>query len=809
MLRAYRVLDLTDDRGELAAMILGDMGADVIRVEPPGGTAARSTYPRIDGADALDASLPFQAFNRNKRSIVLDPASDADQATLVELVRGSDFVIESGMPSILADYGLDFDALKGANPKIVHVMLSPFGSTGPAADRPANDLTLSALGGQAGIQGPADRAPIRITVPQIWRHAGAEGAAAALIGHARMTATGEAQFVDVSAQCASTWTMMNAMDSFAIDGTDFERMGSTVQMGTIAIDPVFPCKDGYVVAVPSSDSAAGLLGHLLGEGIADESWLEEDWSTYLMRMLQGEIPKISPDIIAPAIAEFFSRKNKSDLFQIGLECDVTLAPVNSVADLLELEQLKAREAFPETPLPGGSTVLAPGRFALATKTPLVLDRAAPKLDEHGAEIRAELDSSPRRPASPTVSSSKNGNPFDNVKVLDVTWVIAGPASARYLADHGADVIKVESELRPDGVRRLGPIVEEETGWNGSHFYGEFNAGKRCIQLNLKEPGAVEILRDLIHWADVMIENWAPGATERAGIHYQANREINPDLIMLSTSLMGQTGPTRQVAGYGYHAGAMAGFYEVTGWGGQAPSGPWLAYTDCIAPHFVAALIAAALDHRRRTGEGQHIDAAQFEMALQFLAPEIMDLQLSSYTATRLGNRSPYHAPHGVYACAGEDQWCAIAIDNDAEWQRLREHLGNPDWARDTAYDTTAGRLAAHDLIDEHLTEWTSTRSPDAVMDELTAAGIKAGKVQRSSDLAVDPQYQHRGFHHFQDHPNMGSVPYAGPQFVIPGYDAGPHNCAPLLGEHTHEVLRDVLGMSAEAIQAAAEAGALQ
>ena len=190
MLKAYRVLDLTDDRGDMAAMILGDLGADVIRVEPPGGSVARTTHPRIAGVDASEASLSFHAFNRNKRSIVLDPASADDRMTLGELARGSDFVFESGMPSTLGGYGMDFAALRAVNPNIVHVMLTPFGSTGPAAARPANDLTLSALGGQAGIQGQAERAPIRITIPQIWRHAGVEGAAAALIGHARMTATG-------------------------------------------------------------------------------------------------------------------------------------------------------------------------------------------------------------------------------------------------------------------------------------------------------------------------------------------------------------------------------------------------------------------------------------------------------------------------------------------------------------------------------------------------------------------------------------------------------------------------------------------
>ena len=380
---------------------------------------------------------------------------------------------------------------------------------------------------------------------------------------------------------------------------------------------------------------------------------------------------------------------------------------------------------------------------------------------------------------------------------------------RYLSDHGAEVIKIESELRPDGLRLLGPVRGDEPGWNKSHFYGEFNAGKKCIQLNLKQPQALEILKQLISKADILVENWAPGATERLGIHYEAVRELNPDIIMLSSSLMGQTGPAASVAGFGYHAGAMAGFYEVTGYPDLPPHGPWLAYTDVIAPHFIAAMIAGAIDHRRRTGEGQHIEAAQFEMALQFLAPEIIEAQSNGYNATRLGNRARDLAPQGIYPCAGEDQWCAIAIDTDEQWRTLCGILGNPEWSGNPDFNNVSGRLAAHDLIDQHLSDWTRSRTPHAIMDELTSQAVPAGAVQRSSDLSRDPQYKHRQFQKSFEHPVMGDVPYAGNQFRIPGYDAGPYSYAPLLGEHNSEVLKEMLGMSDDAIAEAIANGVIQ
>ncbi len=791
-------------------MILGDLGADVIKVEPPEGCAGRFRGPMLGDANVplSERSLQFAAYNRNKRSIVLDPESTTDRGLLLALAVGTDFVLDSGPPGNLARYGLGFDNLRGVNPRIVHVHISPWGADGPAANRPASDLTLSAMGGQAALQGSPERAPVRVTVPQVWRHTGAEAAAAALIAHARMRVTGMAQFVDLSAQCAVTWTTMNAMDAFAVQGFDFQRLGSTVQMGTRAVDPVFACADGYLVALPVGPVVEALLGHLLAEEIVDDRWVGEDWATLETRRTAGEEVNFSPEEIREKLVLYFARHTKAELFELGLELGITLAPVNTTADLLEFQQLNARGAWTTQTLGNGNRVRAPGAFAWPTAEPINLRRPAPRLDEHGSEIRTELQIRQPEAAHVTLRPNDSGRPFEGLKVVDLTWVIAGPASVRYLADHGAQVVKVESELRPDGLRLLGPQRGTQS-WNTSHFYGEFNAGKQCVQLNLKSPEAVEVLRKLIAWADVLVENWAPGALDRLGLGFEACRALNPRLVLVSTSLMGQTGPVKTLAGFGYHAGGMAGFYEVTGWPDLPPHGPWMAYTDVIAPRFIAALVTASLDYRERTGQGQHIDAAQFEMALQFLAPEIMDTQTSGYVATRLGNRARDAAPQGIYPCAGEDQWCAIACENDAQWQALCGALGDPDWARDPMLGELAGRLAAHDYVDDQLSDWTRSRTPHEAMDYLCARGVPAGAVQRSEDLARDPQYLHREFHRFHEHPEMGRVPYAGVQYRIPGYEPGPYRHAPLLGEHTETVLRDELGMTNKEIETLRAAGALQ
>ena len=812
MLEPYRVLDFTDERGELGPMLLGDLGADVIRVEPPEGSAARRCAPFDERQpDPSLASLQFQAFNRNKRSIVLDPDSAADREVLIELIRSVDFIFESARPSPLARYHVDLEEVQQLNPEVVFVRLTPFGDDGPHAELAASDLVIAAMGGPVALQGSFDRAPVRITVPQVWRHAGAEAAAAAMVAHARRVRTAEGQFVDLSAQCAMTWTMLNAMDAHAIQGWNFEREGSPTLPDVLRVENMHPTADGHMIAIPNSKLLGACTEKMIADGVA-EPWLRNvDWATYQQRILEPDLQPLNLLDATDMLQRWLARYPKQELYHWGLAHGATLAPVNTLPELLELEHLQRRDYWFEPagePAGAPAGVRFPGLWAKATAAPMEVRRQAASLGEHSDEIRAELASGAPRKSSSASSGEGGSLPFSGIKVADFAWVGVGPITSKCLADHGADVVRVESESRPDVLRGHGPFKDDEPGWNRSQFFGDFNTSKRSLALNMKSPESLEIAKRLVLEADVFIESFAPGAIARMGLGYAAVSELNPGLIMVSTCLMGQTGPAAAMAGYGYHAAGIAGFYEVIGWPDRAPSKPWIAYTDTVAPRFLSALVTAALDHRRRTGQGCYIDLAQIEAALHFLGPELLDLQINGHAARRLGNRSRFFAPQGVYRCSGEDQWCAIAVDSDAQWRALCDVLARDDWAQDETLADADGRLAAHDRLDEGISQWTLGQDPLQVMNALQAAGVPAGRVQRSSDLLADPQYQHRGFYRYLDHTEMGRIPYAGHQYRVAGYDNGPRGPAPCLGEHSFEVLSELLGFSDEEVAAAFASGAV-
>jgi crotonobetainyl-CoA:carnitine CoA-transferase CaiB-like acyl-CoA transferase len=479
---------------------------------------------------------------------------------------------------------------------------------------------------------------------------------------------------------------------------------------------------------------------------------------------------------------------------------VTIAPVNDVSDLLGFDHLAERDAWAPIPLPDGRTVRGVGRFASATRTPPTLRRPSPRLDEHGSELRAEIAAGPRAPRPAPTPDGPETLPFAGLKVADLTWVVAGPATTRTLVDHGALVVRVESESKPCATRLVGPYADGKPGLNRSHFFGDYNAAKRGIALNLKTPQGVDIVRRLIAWADVYIENFRPGIVDKLGLGYEVAREINPSIVMLSTSLMGSRGPASHLAGYGYHAGAIAGYYEVTGWPDRPPDGPWLAYTDTVAPRFQVTALMAALDHRRRTGEGQLIEFAQLEAALQFLAPEILAVEAGGAVPRRRGNRAVDAAPQGAYPCAGDDQWCSIAVESDLQWQALCRALGDPDWARAEALDDSSGRLARHDEIDAHLAEWTRTRDARKVMETLVAAGVPAGEVADPRAASRHPQMAARGFFEPFEHPVVGRHPAPGLPFRYTTVERWLRAPAPTLGQHNREILGELLGLDDAALE---------
>ncbi|MGC2276196.1 MAG: CoA transferase [Candidatus Binatus sp.] len=402
----------------------------------------------------------------------------------------------------------------------------------------------------------------------------------------------------------------------------------------------------------------------------------------------------------------------------------------------------------------------------------------------------------------------NDLPLNDVKICDFMWVMAGPASTRILADYGATVVRIESPTRVDTARTLQPYHNNQLGPDSSGLFANCNAGKFGISLNLGNPAARAVVHDLVRWADVVTESFSPKAMRAWGFDYESLRKVNPRLIMLSSCLMGQTGPLAKIAGFGNMAAAISGFHNLTGWPDRAPSGVFGAYTDYVAPRFTAMAILAALDHRRRTGEGQYIDQSQAECAIHFLGPAILDYTVNDRVEERAGNSDAAFAPHGVYPAAGDDQWIAIVCRDDDEWRRLCAAMNNEDLARDSRYASAAGRLEHRDAIDSSIASWTRTLERADIESRLQSLGVPAHQVQNSADAYADPQFVHRGHFVALEHPVLGKFTVEGPRAKLSRTPATVRRAAPSLGQDNQHVLETILGYDETQITELAASGAL-
>lgn len=400
-------------------------------------------------------------------------------------------------------------------------------------------------------------------------------------------------------------------------------------------------------------------------------------------------------------------------------------------------------------------------------------------------------------------------PLGDVKVLDFMWVMAGPAATRVLADYGATVVRVESTRRIDTARTLAPYRGGELGPENSGCFQNLNVGKRMLTLDPTCDAGRRVIFDLVAWADVVTESFSPGTMARWGLDWPALSARKPDLVMLSTCLMGQTGPLETFAGYGNLAAAISGFSNLGGWPDRPPAGPFSAYTDYVSPRFIAVAILAALDHRRRTGEGQYIDLAQAEASLHFLAPALLDYTVNGRVMGRSGNRDPDHAPHGVYPVVGDDRWIAIAVTSDGAWRALCDVMARDDLGSDARFATAAGRLAHADLLDDTLAAWTRTQDAATLEAALQARAVAAHVVAVSRDLRRDPQLAHRGHFVPVAHPQGGITTVEGSRFVLSRTPASIPGPAPSYGCDNETILREILGYDEEAITSLVAAGALE
>jgi len=404
-------------------------------------------------------------------------------------------------------------------------------------------------------------------------------------------------------------------------------------------------------------------------------------------------------------------------------------------------------------------------------------------------------------------------PLSGVRVVDFTWLGAGPYTTRTLADHGAEVIRIESGQRIDRLRILPPFRDKIKGdsVNRSGYFADRNSNKLSVTVNLKHPDAADLVLRLIARSDIVASNFTPGTLAGLGLGYEACRAVRPDIIYLEMGMQGATGPDSSLVGYGQTVSALTGLYHLSGLPGLMPAGTGTNYPDHVAaPAHAAFALLAALRHRRRTGEGQFIDVAQTETMIALLGPAILDYTVNGRTQLPQGNRAQYAAPHGVYPCRGDDRWIALSIGTDEHWRMLLEELDAGELGGDERFRTLVSRHRNHDALDGALAARTADRSAFELMGRLQGRGVPAAVMQTYQDLIDgDPQLRHRGHFAVLDHPEMGPSIYNSPPFTLSGADRPVMRTpAPLLGQHTRQVCAELLGLDDADIDAAVDSGVL-
>ncbi|MFI5397140.1 MAG: CaiB/BaiF CoA transferase family protein [Candidatus Binatia bacterium] len=806
-LHGVRVLDLADESGVYCAKLLADMGADVIKIEPPGGVAMRRIGPFFRGdagtsvissshldplpdgkKEAPAGSLFFWHYNTNKRSVALDLGTSRDRERFMRLAATADVVVETGTPGGLDTLGLGYGALAKRNPRLTLVSITPGGQTGPHRDFRSSDLIAQALGGMVYVNGFEHEPPLQGLGLQAYHSASTYAAIGALLALLARERSGHGQWIDVSLQECVAGSLEHASSFFHHNGTIAERHGS---LHWTRYFRVGRCKDGYIMHCALCDWTSLI------------EWVKADGK--------------AQDLVEPAWEDFNHRRDHCNhLFDVLDQW----AKDYAVADLVEGAQLRRipyapvlpPETLPHNPqlLDRGffvpvrheelnATLAYPGAPYVFSSTPWRIRRRPPLVGEHTNEVLAEIEAQNADSGLRTQDSALNAQPFplstiEGVRIIDFTWVVAGPVATRILADHGAEVIKIERRDALDFGSRRGGLT------------GNLNRGKQSIVINMNTQRGVELAKQLVATADVVVDNFSPRVMRNWQLDYESLRRLKPEIIALSMSGFGHTGPYRDYVAYGPTLQALAGYTLLMRHVDGEPSGWGFSYSDMAAGYSGALAVLMALWHRHRTGAGQRIDLSQFENLTALLGPGLLDILVHRSFATPVGNASQEMpaAPHGVYRCAdlpsvgpAGDRWCAIAVFGEDDWARFRRALGNPPWAGDQRFATERGRIASRAALDAHVESWTRNRAAEEVMTHLQSAGLAAGIVANAEDLCQrDRHLQARGYWARIATPEGETVEFDGVPFKMsetPGQVRGP---GPLLGEHTDSILQSVLGMSA-------------
>ena len=776
-LQGVRVLDLSQGiAGPMAARILGDFGADVVKVEPPDGDPARTWAPLLPEGPPAERSLLFAYLNWNKRGITLDIESAEGRRELEALVRTSDIVVESFRPGALARLGLSPRQMLAWNPRLVVTSVSDFGQEGPYAQYIASDLVHQAMSGIMQISGQSDRPPLKHGLNQAYFCGALNAAYATLAAHAAAEQDGIGDHVDLSVQeclvselvtCETYYTFMGAIQGRRLPVQD-PYSGAPI-----------PTRRGYLSFQAGGAMPAETFADLFhNEALRDAKFTSN-------RRRSEHVAEVRA-----LVAESVKDRDAKDIFVEGAGKRLLMGFVQTAPDLLACEQLADRAFFVAVEHPGGRSFRYPGELARLSATPTSVRRRAPMLGEHTQEVLAAL---PAKAPQVAPSAGTPRLPLEGLRVLDMATVIAVPYMAALLSDLGAEVIKIESPKKLDPTRQgvLTTYLDNDPrvdGINRSGMFQVVNRGKRSLVLDMAQEEAKTVFRELVARADIVVDNFTPRVMASWGLDPTELLKINPRLICLSNTGYGATGPWRNFPSQGTTLEATMGIAAYTGYRGDKPWKVGQSYPDFTACWTGLAALFAALRHVRRTGQGQWIDLGMYQVGAAMIPEALLQVQLDGSEPQRIGNEHELHVPSDAYPCAGEDRWVALTVETDAQWRILATMMGAE------GFTTAAERQTRRDEVNALVARWVRGQDAWELTRKLQAAGIACGPVMNNRDLLLDEHLRSRGFHErVALPPPMGVRPIMGRPWKLANRQVRIRKPAPRYGEDGAAVLRDVLG----------------
>jgi crotonobetainyl-CoA:carnitine CoA-transferase CaiB-like acyl-CoA transferase len=790
-LAGVHVLDFSAEiAGPYCSKLFVDAGAEVVKVESPAGDSLRRWSATGGDLRGEDSAL-FTYLNAGKQSVV----GTAGDPRVAALLADADLVIEAhGLESDTGER-LDVAALRSAHPSLVVLSITPYGLTGPWAARPATEFTLQAESGSIGVRGLMGHEPIQAGGRIGEWAAGTYGAVAALPAVFRARATGRGEQIDLSILESANLVFTNFSESMnrLMNGSpeDPEHAFLAQSVETPSIEPT---ADGYVGFC--TNSRQQFSDFLL---MIERPDLQEDET---LAQFAGRLMRF--DEWNEIMRGWLMKKTTAEIIELASLLRIPVAPICNGETVQTHEQLMERGVFGRD---------AEGRF-VQPRRPYRIDeldppgpRPAPRL---GAQSKSAGFSSERSARLPDFTGglleSANPLPLAGLRVLDLTAWWAGPAATHVLATFGAEVIRVESVGRPDGLRMLGGMMAAhyDAWWEASTHFLHVNSNKLDITLDLSKPKGLELIEKLIAECDAIVENFTPRVMDGFGLSWERVKALNPKALMMRMPAFGLSGPWRDHTGFAQTMEQLSGMAWVTGHADdqpRIPRGP----CDPMAGMHSAFAFLVALAERVASGRGHHVESTMVESALNVAAEQVLEWSAYGNLMQRDGNRSPLAAPQGLYPCAGgqpgAEQWLALSVATDAQWRALCSALGDPEWARGPHLQTQAGRRRDHDAIDERLRDWTRQRERPEIVAELRALGIPASEVADPCRLLeTNPQFRARGYFEAPEHPVVGAMPLPSWPFRYASIDRWLRTPAPTMGQHNEPVLGGLLGLSSEELR---------